>query len=71
MSDDYSHYKKIELIIAVLQKKAYFNDANALETAMRVMNYFGYSDEIIDNALDTDDRFRTWRSSGRVGRRCS
>lgn len=47
---------RVEMIIAVLKKRASFNDANAYETAMRVMNYFGYSEEMIDNALDSDDR---------------
>jgi hypothetical protein len=47
---------RIEMIMAVLKKRASFNDATAYETAMRVMNYFGYSDEMIDNALDSDDR---------------
>jgi len=32
------------------------NGAVADEVALRVMNYFGYQDEIIDNALDHDDR---------------
>ncbi|MDD1772061.1 MAG: hypothetical protein LUQ09_03990 [Methanomassiliicoccales archaeon] len=32
------------------------NDTVADEVALRVMNYFGYQDEIIDNALDHDDR---------------
>lgn len=47
---------RIDMIIEVLTKRASFNDATAYETAVRVMNYFGYSDEMVDNALDSDDR---------------
>ncbi|QLH74019.1 MAG: hypothetical protein HPY73_00150 [Methanomassiliicoccales archaeon] len=47
---------KLSLIVAILKKEADFDDNTAFEVALRVMNYFGYSDEIIDNMLDSDDR---------------
>jgi len=52
-----SKYKdRVDLIVAVLMKDAYYERENAFGVAMRIMNYFGYSDEIIDNMLDNDDR---------------
>lgn len=43
-------------VVKVLMKTIGLNGAVADEVALRVMNYFGYQDEIIDNALDHDDR---------------
>ncbi|MHC1709623.1 MAG: DUF6015 family protein [Methanomassiliicoccales archaeon] len=43
-------------IVRVLEKSAGFSGPVADEIALRVLNYFGYLDEIIDNALDHDDR---------------
>lgn len=43
-------------IVRVLEKSAGFSGPVADEVALRVLNYFGYLDEIIDNALDHDDR---------------
>ena len=56
MELSYARWDRIELIAEVLKQRAYFNDKNAREVAIRVMNLFGYADEIIDNLLDTDDR---------------
>ncbi|OPY32013.1 MAG: hypothetical protein A4E32_01622 [Methanomassiliicoccales archaeon PtaU1.Bin124] len=47
---------RMAMIVEVLKQRAYFNEENATEVALRVMNHFGYSDEIIDNVLDNDDR---------------
>jgi hypothetical protein len=43
-------------VVKILMKTIGLNGAVADEVALRVMNYFGYQDEIIDNALDHDDR---------------
>ena len=43
-------------VVRVLEKTAGFSGPVADEVALRVLNYFGYLDEIIDNALDHDDR---------------
>lgn len=43
-------------VVQVLEKTAGFSGPVADEVALRVLNYFGYLDEIIDNALDHDDR---------------
>jgi hypothetical protein len=43
-------------VVRVLEKSAGFSGPVADEVALRVLNYFGYLDEIIDNALDHDDR---------------
>jgi hypothetical protein len=39
-----------------LKKTAGFSSPVADEVALRILNYFGYMDEMIDNALDHDDR---------------
>ncbi len=43
-------------VVRVLEKTAGFSGPVADDVALRVLNYFGYLDEIIDNALDHDDR---------------
>lgn len=43
-------------VVHVLEKTAGFSGPVADEVALRLLNYFGYHDEIIDNALDHDDR---------------
>ena len=43
-------------VVRVLERSAGFSGPVADEVALRVLNYFGYLDEIIDNALDHDDR---------------
>jgi len=43
-------------VVQVLEKTAGFSGPVADDVALRVLNYFGYLDEIIDNALDHDDR---------------
>ncbi|KAF5056798.1 hypothetical protein DSECCO2_363470 [anaerobic digester metagenome] len=43
-------------MVRVLEKTAGFSGPVADDVALRVLNYFGYLDEIIDNALDHDDR---------------
>jgi hypothetical protein len=55
MKDD-KYQDAVGLIVAVLMKDAYYEQKSAFDVAMRIMNYFGYSDEIIDNVLDIDDR---------------
>jgi hypothetical protein len=43
-------------VVQVLKKTAGFSSPVADEVALRILNYFGYMDEMIDNALDHDDR---------------
>lgn len=43
-------------VVKVLTKAVGLSSPVADEVALRVLNYFGYHDEIIDNALDHDDR---------------
>jgi len=43
-------------VVRVLEKTVGFSRPEANDVALRVLNYFGYLDEIIDNALDHDDR---------------
>ena len=43
-------------VVKVLTKSVGLSGPVAEEVALRVLNYFGYHDEIIDNALDHDDR---------------
>ena len=45
-----------ELIRRTLIKEGNFSEAVASEVSWRVLSFFGYSDEIIDNVLDADDR---------------
>ena len=40
----------------ILESRAGFNEDTAQEVTLRVLNYFGYHDEIIDNALNQEDR---------------
>jgi len=51
-----THTERIDVIIKMLKQQACFSEDNAMEVAMRVMDLFGFSDEIIDNLLDSDDR---------------
>ncbi|MCE5261593.1 MAG: hypothetical protein LLG21_06425 [Euryarchaeota archaeon] len=44
------------LVVRALTKTAGLSGPMADEVALRVLNYFGYLDEMIDNALDHDDR---------------
>jgi hypothetical protein len=43
-------------VVEILTKTVGLSSPVADEIALRVLNYFGYHDEIIDNALDHDDR---------------
>ncbi|MCX6651562.1 MAG: hypothetical protein NT131_07915 [Methanomassiliicoccales archaeon] len=43
-------------MVKVLTKSVGLSSPVADEVALRVLNYFGYHDEIIDNALNHDDR---------------
>lgn len=45
-----------ELIRRTLIKEGNFSEAVASEVCWRVLNLFGFSDEIIDNVLDAEDR---------------
>ncbi len=43
-------------LVRILKKTVGVTSPVADEVALRVLNFFGYHDEIIDNALDHDDR---------------
>jgi hypothetical protein len=43
-------------VVSVLTKSVGLSSPVADEVALRVLNYFGYHDEMIDNALNHDDR---------------
>jgi hypothetical protein len=45
-----------ELIQRTLMKEGNFSGAVASEVCLRVLNLFGFSEEIIDNVLDAEDR---------------
>jgi hypothetical protein len=64
-----------ELIRRTLIKEGNFSEAVASEVCWRVLNLFGFSEEIIDNLLDAEDRrlfyYRTSMCSARTGRRPS
>lgn len=45
-----------EILSRAIRNKMGVTEDIANDIAFRVLNYFGYEDEIIDNALDQDDR---------------
>jgi len=45
-----------DLLTKAITKKIGVDREMASQLALRVLNYFGYEDEVIDNALDQDDR---------------
>ncbi len=47
---------RFTLLEKTLEAKAGFNQETAQEVTLRILNYFGYHDEIIDNALNQEDR---------------
>ena len=53
MDLDLSRY---EMLMRAISKKVGVDDEMAGQISLRVLNYFGFEDCIIDNALDQDDR---------------
>jgi Family of unknown function (DUF6015) len=53
MDLDRSRY---EMLTRAISKKVGVDDEMAGQITLRVLNYFGFEDSIIDNALDQDDR---------------
>lgn len=45
-----------KLLTKAIMKRVGVDQNMAGQLALRVLNYFGYEDEVIDNALDQDDR---------------
>jgi hypothetical protein len=45
-----------ETLAAAIKNRMEVTDDVADDISLRVLNYFGFHDEIIDNALDQDDR---------------
>jgi len=46
----------VEKLKRAIEAKLGLEEKDALDMAERVLNYFGYSNVIIDNALDQEDR---------------
>ncbi len=46
----------LEKMRKALEKKLGLDPQGAQEIALRILNYFGYSDTIIDNSVDQEDR---------------
>ncbi len=47
---------RYEMLMRAISKKVGVDDEMAGQISLRVLNYFGFEDCIIDNALDQDDR---------------
>lgn len=47
---------RFTLLEKMLESRAGFNEDTAEEVTLKILNYFGYHDEIIDNALNQEDR---------------
>jgi hypothetical protein len=47
---------RFTLLEKTLEARAGFNEDTAQEVTLKILNYFGYHDEIIDNALNQEDR---------------
>jgi hypothetical protein len=47
---------RYELLMRAISKKVGVDEEMAGQISLRVLNYFGFEDSIIDNALDQDDR---------------
>jgi hypothetical protein len=55
MSEDFNT-DRIDFLSRAISRKVGVEANLAAQTALRVLNYFGFEDELIDNALDQDDR---------------
>lgn len=55
MEYDFNRSRHELLTKAIIRQVGVERDM-ASQLALRVLNYFGYEDEVIDNALDQDDR---------------
>jgi hypothetical protein len=55
MSEDFN-MNRIDFLSRAISRRVGVDDQVALQTALRVLNYFGFEDELIDNVLDQDDR---------------
>jgi hypothetical protein len=53
---DSTNVSRFIVLEKILESRAGFNEDTAQEVTLRVLNYFGYHDEIIDNALNQEDR---------------
>lgn len=47
---------RYDLLLRAISKKIGVDDETARQITLRVLNYFGFEDYIIDNVLDQDDR---------------
>ncbi len=47
---------RYEMLLRAISRKVGVDDEIAAQITLRVLNYFGFEDDIIDNALDQDDR---------------
>ncbi len=46
----------VDRLRKAIENKLGFDARGAEETALRILNYFGYSNTIIDNSIDQEDR---------------
>jgi hypothetical protein len=53
---DNNNISRFMLLEKTLESRAGFNEETAQEVTLRILNYFGFHDEIIDNALNQEDR---------------
>jgi hypothetical protein len=53
---DNQNISRFTLLEKVLESRAGFNEDTAQEVTLKILNYFGFHDEIIDNALNQEDR---------------
>jgi hypothetical protein len=53
---DKNNISRFTLLEKTLETRAGFNEETAQEVTLRILNYFGYHDEIIDNILNQEDR---------------
>jgi hypothetical protein len=51
-----NNISRFALLEKILESRAGFNEETAREVTLRILNYFGYHDEIIDNVLNQEDR---------------
>jgi hypothetical protein len=55
MTDNHE-ISRFTLLERTLEERAGFNKDTAEDVTLKILNYFGYHDEIIDNALNQEDR---------------
>lgn len=54
--NDNQNISRFTLLEKTLESRAGFNVETAQDITLKILNYFGFHDEIIDNALNQEDR---------------